>query len=110
MRTRKKASPHATVQYAALPYRTSERAGMEVLLVTSRTTKRWIIPKGWPIDGKSPHATAAQEAREEAGLVGRITKRPIGSYSYTKLLKSGEAVECEVLVFPMEVTGQKRSW
>src|ERR1700722_10176279 len=110
MRVTNKAKPRPRVQYAALPYRTSEASGVEVLLVTSRTTRRWIIPKGWPLDGKPPHATAAQEAREEAGLVGTITKRPIGSYPYTKRLKSGEAIECEVHVFPMEETSQKRSW
>jgi len=110
MRVAKKATPRASVQYAALPYRTSEHSGIEVLLVTSRTTKRWIIPKGWPLEGKSPHATAAQEAREEAGLVGKMTKQAIGSYSYMKRLKSGAAIECEVQVFPMEVTAQKRSW
>ena len=110
MGIKKKANPLASVQYAALPYRTTERSEIEVLLVTSRTTKRWIIPKGWPLDGKSPHATAAHEAREEAGLVGKIAEHAIGSYSYMKRLKSGEAIECEVHVFPMEVTGQKRRW
>ena len=82
------------------------------MLVTSRTTKRWIIPKGWPLDGKPLHATAAQEAREEAGLVGKIAEQPIGSYSYMKRLKSGEAIECEVHVFRWKslaksVVGQK---
>jgi 8-oxo-dGTP pyrophosphatase MutT (NUDIX family) len=109
MRVRKKANRPASIQCAALPYRTG-RSGIEILLVTSRTTRRWIIPKGWTVDGKPAHATAAQEAREEAGLVGKIAEQAIGSYSYMKRLKSGKAIECEVLVFPMEVTGQKRRW
>src|SRR5579872_3742880 len=107
MRVHRKTNPTASVQYAALPYRTTERSELEALLVTSRTTKRWILPKGWPMDGKPPHATAAKEAREEAGLVGRVAEEPIGSYSYAKRLKSGEAIQCEVHVFPMEVNWPK---
>jgi 8-oxo-dGTP pyrophosphatase MutT (NUDIX family) len=110
MRVTKKAITRAGVQYAALPYRATESSDIEVLLVTSRTTKRWIIPKGWPLAGKPPHATAAREAFEEAGLIGRVTKRPIGSFSYVKRVKSGAGIECEVHVFPMEVTAQKRNW
>ena len=107
MRTMRKAGH---VQYAALPYRASDSAGVEVMLVTSRTTKRWILPKGWPVEGKRPHATAAREALEEAGLVGTVTKRAIGSYSYAKRLKDGGVIECEVQVFPLEVVSQAKSW
>ena len=106
----KKAIRRTSVQYAALPYRASDSSGLEVLLVTTRTAKKWIIPKGWPVEGKPPHATAAQEAHEEAGLIGRITKQAIGSYLYEKRMKNGAAVNCEVHVFPMEVTGQARRW
>ena len=69
MRVTNKASARPNVQYAALPYRTSEASGVEVLLVTSRTTRRWIIPKGWPKRGMPPYDTAAREAFEEAGVV-----------------------------------------
>jgi 8-oxo-dGTP pyrophosphatase MutT (NUDIX family) len=67
------ASPKKTVravrvQYAALPYRDKGKSSTEVLLVTSRDTGRWIIPKGWPLKGKTPHKAAAREAREEAGV------------------------------------------
>jgi 8-oxo-dGTP pyrophosphatase MutT (NUDIX family) len=106
----RKRSARSNLQYAALPYRSGEGADREVLLVTSRKTRRWIIPKGWPLEGKPPHATAAREALEEAGLVGTVTKQPIGSYSYVKRAKGGDAIECEVHVFPMEVTAQKRRW
>jgi 8-oxo-dGTP pyrophosphatase MutT (NUDIX family) len=99
----------ARVQYAALPFRKAG-AGTEVMLVTSRHTKRWIIPKGWPMGRKAPHLAAAQEAREEAGVVGRVGTSPIGSFSYEKHLKRGQVVVCEVLVFALEVERQQKSW
>jgi 8-oxo-dGTP pyrophosphatase MutT (NUDIX family) len=80
------------------------------MLVTSRETGRWIIPKGWPKRRKKPCASAAREAFEEAGVVGRIDKSPIGSYSYKKRLKRGEVVVCQVDVFPLEVRRLKKSW
>ncbi|HUI98005.1 MAG TPA: NUDIX hydrolase [Xanthobacteraceae bacterium] len=110
MRKPAKAASAARIQYAALPFRARERSGLEVLLVTSRVTKRWIIPKGWPLKRKPPHVTAAHEAHEEAGVIGKIGKSPIGSYSYTKRLKTGSRVRCEVHVFPLEVQRQSRTW
>jgi 8-oxo-dGTP pyrophosphatase MutT (NUDIX family) len=98
------------VQYAALPFRRRPAAGTEVLLVTSRQTGRWIIPKGWPIKRKAPYAAAAQEALEEAGVVGRVRRRSIGSYQYEKRLKNGGAILCKVQVFPLEVERQQRTW
>jgi 8-oxo-dGTP pyrophosphatase MutT (NUDIX family) len=98
------------VQYAALPYRRKGKAPTEVLLVTSRETGRWIIPKGWPAKGKPPHKSAAREAREEAGVVGRVKRRPLGVFSYKKRLKSGKVVGCEVQVFALKVTRQEARW
>lgn len=72
------------LQYGALPYRKSNRA--EFMLVTSRETRRWIIPKGWPKKGKSPHRSAAREAFEEAGVLGAVGRQPVGSFSYKKRL------------------------
>ena len=83
----KKKAPSKRVQYAALPYRRKGKSAPEVLLVTSRETGRWIIPKGWPLKGKAPHKAAAREAREEAGVVGKINRRSVGSFSYEKRLK-----------------------
>jgi 8-oxo-dGTP pyrophosphatase MutT (NUDIX family) len=83
---------------------------MEIMLVTSRRTKRWIIPKGWPMRRKAPYAAAAREALEEAGVIGRVGEKPIGSYSYEKHLKGGRIALCEVLVFPLEVERQQKSW
>jgi len=103
--------PIATrVQYAALPYRRKNASTIEVLLVTSRETKRWVIPKGWPKKRLKPCHSAAHEAREEAGVVGVVATEPIGSYSYEKRLKSGNIVTCEVQVFPLKVVRQQRSW
>jgi 8-oxo-dGTP pyrophosphatase MutT (NUDIX family) len=65
-------------QYAAIPWRTHN--GLEILLASSRETRRWIIPKGWPMKGRKPHTTAAIEAHQEAGLVGKIEKSKLGSY------------------------------
>jgi 8-oxo-dGTP pyrophosphatase MutT (NUDIX family) len=97
-------------QYAALPFRRRPDGATEVLLVTSRTTRRWIIPKGWPIEGATPAGTARQEALEEAGLIGRIGDRSLGSFHYRKRLKRGGAVTCEVHVYPMNVRRQRRHW
>src|SRR5271169_3347722 len=98
------------VQYAALPYRQKGNSSTEVLLVTSRDTGRWIIPKGWPLKGKAPHRVAAREAHEEAGVVGKINRRAIGSFSYEKRLKSGRVIVCEVQVFVLKVKRQHASW
>ena len=90
------------IQYAALPYRV--RGGQVwVLLVSSRRTRRWIIPKGWPIEGRKPHEAAAVEAMEEAGVSGVIADQPIGSYRY---LKDDEDLAVQVLVFPLRVESE----
>jgi 8-oxo-dGTP pyrophosphatase MutT (NUDIX family) len=98
------------VQYGALPYRVSNGSRAEFMLVTSRETRRWIIPKGWPKKGKSPRQSAAREAFEEAGVRGAVGRRPIGTFSYEKQLKNGGVVECEVRVFPLEVRRQNKEW
>jgi 8-oxo-dGTP pyrophosphatase MutT (NUDIX family) len=98
------------LQYACLPYRVKAGNQVEFMLVTSRETKRWVIPKGWPMKGKKPHAGAAREALEEAGLVGQVGREPIGSYDYQKRLKGGAAVPCRVEVFPLAVKSQRKSW
>ncbi|MBV8681969.1 MAG: NUDIX hydrolase [Caulobacteraceae bacterium] len=96
------------VQYAALPYRMKDR--VEVLLLTSRETGRWVLPKGWPMAGKSPRAAAKREALEEAGIVGRICKRPIGEFHYDKRLSDGGLVTCKVVVYPLAVERQRKRW
>ncbi len=95
-------------QYGALPWRRGE--GLEILLVSSRDTRRWVLPKGWPMKGRKPHAAAAREALEEAGVEGRIAKAPIGAYHYLKRMKNGSALPCEVTVFPFEVLRERKNW
>ena len=109
MRTRKK-SVQTRVQYGALPYRKNSDARTEVMLVTSRETHRWIIPKGWPHKGQTPHRSAAREAYEEAGVVGRVRRVSVGSFSYEKRLTTGSIAVCTVHVFALEVRRQARKW
>ncbi len=95
-------------QVAALPYRRAGR--LEVLLITSRETRRWVIPKGWPMKGRTPAEAAAQEALEEAGVRGEMMDASIGTYRYLKYIKTGASVLCEVEVFPLQVAGQLDTW
>ena len=93
------------IQYAALPWRRAGRR-LEVLLITSRETHRWVIPKGWPMKGLAPQEAAAVEASEEAGISGQIEAGPVGSYRYLKRMKDGQTIPIQVIVFPLEVEGQ----
>lgn len=99
------------IQHAALPYRRCPGGPhIEILLVTSRETRRWVVPKGWPMRGRKGHQAAACEAFEEAGLVGKAAKRRIGSYAYDKRLADGAAVQCSVRVYPFAVSAQRETW
>ena len=95
---------HFYTQSAALPYRVLD-SGVEILLVTSRLKKRWVLPKGVVEPGMSPADSAAKEAWEEAGVEGSISRRPLGSYTYEKW--SGV---CRVQVFPMRVLRLAETW
>jgi 8-oxo-dGTP pyrophosphatase MutT (NUDIX family) len=97
-------------QYAALPFRRRADGSVEVLLITSRRTGRWIIPKGWPVNGLKPFELAAREAMEEGGVIGRIDERPIGSYQHKKTLGDGTSVHCRVDVYALEVESQMPAW
>ncbi|MBB6482834.1 NUDIX hydrolase [Rhizobium lusitanum] len=91
-------------QYAALCYRLKKKTGeLEMLLLTSRDTGRWVIPKGWPMPGKLSHEVAAREAYEEAGVRGAVETTPLGSFGYDKVLKDGIQVPCRVQVYALEV-------
>jgi 8-oxo-dGTP pyrophosphatase MutT (NUDIX family) len=99
------------VQYGALPYRLTKSGAPEILLVTSRQTKRWIIPKGWPIKGLKPAKSAAREAYEEAGVRGSIKTKAIGIFSYEKRSDDdGITIPCDVRVFPLLVKRQCKTW
>ncbi len=101
----------AYIQYGALPYRLDAEGRPEVLLVTSRRTRRWILPKGWPIKGLKPANSAAREAFEEAGIVGEVDSRPVGEFCYDKLFeRTGLSSPCAVEVFALKVTHQLETW
>lgn len=97
-------------QYAALPYRTDAQGQLEILLITSKERRRWVIPKGNPISSFRNYETAAREAFEEAGIEGGIAPEPIGSFRYLKRRRTGPDVPAMVAVFPMLVTRQLRRW
>jgi 8-oxo-dGTP pyrophosphatase MutT (NUDIX family) len=91
-------------QVAAVCYRQTTD-GKEVLLITSRDTGRWIVPKGWPIDGLDGAGAARVEAWEEAGVKhADMTSEPIGFYDYDKGMRGGETVPVEASVYLAEVT------
>lgn len=92
------------MQYGALCWR-SGKDGIEVLLITSRDTGRWVIPKGWPMPGLAPESAAAQEAWEEAGVEGAVSPVCIGRYGYQKCLSVKTSVPCAVSVYGLRVDG-----
>ncbi|TGQ71072.1 MAG: NUDIX hydrolase [Mesorhizobium sp.] len=96
-------------QVAAIPFRLSARGDIEVMLVTSRTTRRFIVPKGWPMKGKSGRRAATIEAQEEAGVLGKTLKEPAGTYSYWKRL-ANRFVRVDVVVYLLEVTEELADW
>lgn len=97
------------IQIAALPWRRLEGV-LEVLLVTSRDTGRFVLPKGWPMKALSDPEAAAREAWEEAGVEGRVDPAPLGAYSYDKRLRDGSILACVVSVYGLEVTREFPVW
>ena len=102
--------PEMGEQIAALPMRRDAKDEVKVLMVTSRDTGRWVMPKGWQMDGKKPWAAAEIEALEEAGAKGHIGSDMIGTYRYPKILDDGRIVPCLVEVYPMFVEKLLRDW
>ena len=96
-------------QVAALPWREKEER-LEIMLITSRDTGRWVLPKGWPEGEEEFHEAALREAAEEAGLRGTISATDAGRYFYGKCLKSGLERRCEVYVFPLKVERVENKW
>ena len=92
------------LQSAVIPYR-ERREGFEVLMITSRKRKRWVMPKGVKEPELSPQASAAKEALEEAGIEGAVSERAIGSYQYEKW-----GGTCTVEVFTMRVRKVLEEW
>lgn len=98
--------PPLPLQIGALCFRDTSR-GCEVLLITSRRGKRWILPKGNPINGFSNAETALQEAFEEAGVRGKISQRPIGRVQTTKNNGNGFRIKIDLIVYELEVSSQE---
>jgi 8-oxo-dGTP pyrophosphatase MutT (NUDIX family) len=96
-------------QYAALPLADTD-GEIKVLLITSRDSGRWVLPKGWAEKGLSGPELAAKEAYEEAGVVGEVSANRVGAYFYTKRLPQNAAVECRVDVFTMTVERLLDEW
>ena len=96
-------------QVGALPVR-GKAGAYEGLLVTSRDTGRWIIPKGWPMKGLKDHDAAAQEALEEAGVVGRVHSHPMGAFTYVKRLAGDDPEPISVMVYLLDVSEEKLEW
>ena len=96
-------------QVGALCWRFGE-AGVEVLLITSRDTGRWVIPKGHRMDGVSDASAAAQEALEEAGVAGELIEAPLGVFHYMKRLSGKAARRTTVQVYPLKVTAELEDW
>jgi len=97
-------------QIAALPVHWDRSGNLRVLMVTSRDSGRWVMPKGWLMNGKKPWQAAKIEALEEAGPVGFISVRPIGDYHYMKRLGRGKKLRCRETVYPMMVDKLKSRW
>lgn len=97
------------LQVAALPWREQDDH-VEIMLITSRDTGRWVLPKGWPEAREPLCDAAAREAGEEAGLTGQVCPFEAGRYFYAKALPSGKEVPCEVLVFPLKVGAVAERW
>lgn len=100
-------------QIAVLPYRTlgnAVDAPLQILLITSRQSRRWVIPKGGLMKGLPPHASASKEAEEEAGVLGATCPVPLGSYRYRKQRSSGAFVWADVDVYPFAVTDEMDTW
>lgn len=97
-------------QFAALPWRVVDGDRVEVLLLTSRETRRWVIAKGWPIKGLAPNMTASREAYEEAGVEGYVSMTPVGDYAYAKRKPSGRMQPVRVEVYALQVSVEHADW
>lgn len=97
-------------QVAVLPWRLERDGTISVLMITSRTNAKWMLPKGWPMADRSDAAAAKQEALEEAGIEGEVDEAPIGSYHYIKLFDDGSTKPSQAIVFSMRVTAELKKW
>jgi 8-oxo-dGTP pyrophosphatase MutT (NUDIX family) len=99
-----------SLQVAALCWRVNGKGKLRILLITSRETRRWVLPKGWPMRKRSVAGSAEREAWEEAGVKGRLCPDSIGFYHYNKRIDSKRSIPCIVKVFPLKVTERVRKY
>jgi len=97
-------------QVAALPWRREPDGSIAVLLITSRTNAKWMLPKGWVIPGKTDAESAIIEAEEEAGVTGIASPVPIGSYFYLRQEDDGTTRPSQAVVYALEVTCELDHW
>lgn len=91
-------------QSGVIPYR-PEQGKIEILLVSSRKKKRWVIPKGIVEPDLTPQDSAAKEALEEGGILGEVLPESVGTYTYEKW-----GGVCRVVVFLLKVTSLQAKW
>lgn len=109
MKKARRAAGKTRSQVGALPIRRTASGEPEILLVTTRATRRWIVPKGWPVKGMKDHDAAAVEAREEAGVIGRVHKKPAARYIYWKRM-ADHFVLCRVTLYLMDAKRRLDKW
>jgi hypothetical protein len=97
------------IQYGVVPLRVVD-GETRILLITSRQTRRWVVPRGNPIAGLDPAGSAAQEAFEEAGIRGTVSPEPLGAYRYDKRRRNGIVIPTEVQLFEMQVAEELPIW
>ncbi len=100
----------SSLQVGALCWRKAKNDAIKILLISSRDTGRWVIPKGWPMRQRTEAGAAEREAYEEAGVRGTIGARSIGMFGYLKGLGKGRSIHCIVRVFPLEVSEMLRKY
>lgn len=96
-------------QYGAICWRKAD-GGLDVLLITSRETGRWVIPKGWPVKGLTAAGSAEREAWEEAGAEGKVSKNCLGLFSYQKVLEQNHSIPCVVAIYGLQVEKLSRRY
>jgi 8-oxo-dGTP pyrophosphatase MutT (NUDIX family) len=99
-----------SLQVAALCWRRTGKGKLRILLVTSRDTGRWVVPKGWPMHNRTAAGSAEREAWEEAGVRGNLYPDSIGFYHYSKRLDRGRSIPCIVKLYPLEVTTRLKKY
>ena len=98
------------VQFGTIAWREEEDGAVRILLITSRETRRWVVPRGNAMPRLGAAGSAAEEAYEEAGIRGAISEQPLGSYRYDKRRKNGALVPAEVRLYALRVLEELDEW